>query len=171
MEKIEEMLRNIKKPKLKVQKIAGAVLNREIPAKEFIGFFLEADDKDKGTCADVMKHVSAENPGLLSKHIAELIKYINYPQPRVMWGVPEAIGNMAAQFPAEAASAIPNLLKNTAHESTVVRWCAAYALCKIAKSDVRQLKKLKPVFDKILKKEKNNGVRNVYLKSLSHFTD
>lgn len=71
-------------------------------------FFEEAKDADKGTCADVMKHVSAQKPALLVPFIDTLIGYINFELPRVKWGVPEAIGNMAKDYPDKVAQAIPN---------------------------------------------------------------
>jgi len=53
--------------------------------------------------------------------------------------VPEAIGNLSEKYPQEVEEAIPELLKNVKEDSTVIRWCAAYAL---------------------------NGVQNVYQKVL-----
>jgi hypothetical protein len=47
-----------------------------------------------------------------------------------------------------------------------VRWSAAFAMTEIAKSSQDSQKELVPKFNKILKKEDNNGVRNVYLKYL-----
>jgi HEAT repeat protein len=78
--------------------------------------------------------------------------------------VPEAIGNMAQKFPIEVEKAIPNLLKNAKDESTVVRWCAAYALSEIAKStpsDNDILLRIQELADN----EQNNGVKNVYQKA------
>jgi hypothetical protein len=57
-------------------------------------------------------------------------------------------------------------LINTKDDSTVVRWCAAYALTEIAKSNLRTRAELVPVFNGYVEKEKNNGVRNVYVKTL-----
>jgi hypothetical protein len=47
-----------------------------------------------------------------------------------------------------------------------VRWSAAFALAEIAKSSLKTQKELIPKFSEILKKEANNGVKNIYVKTL-----
>lgn len=61
---------------------------------------------------------------------------------------------------------VPKLLINTKDESTVVRWCAAYALSEIIKSNSNIRCTLVPQIEEIIKNENNNGVKNVYLKAL-----
>jgi hypothetical protein len=53
------------KPKEKQRMLVEAVVNGEIPANDFVLFFESAPDKDKGSCADAMKHISAKKPALL----------------------------------------------------------------------------------------------------------
>jgi hypothetical protein len=169
MSKIEEVLQSKMKPKEKQAKLVEAVISGIIPVKEFMTFFKSAKDIDKGTCADVMKHVSAQKPSLLAPYIDTLIEYVNFDLPRVKWGVPEAIGNMSKEYPEKVDKAIPNLLKNTNDDeinTTVINWCAAFALSEIAKNNPKTRKQLLPVFDRIIKTEKNNGVKNVYAKAL-----
>jgi|SRR3989339_1128131 len=166
MEKIELILRSKVKPKEKQRKLIETICSKKISSREFIEFFESASDVDKGTCADVMKHISAHTPEFLSPYISTLIKYITYPLPRVRWGVPEAIGNLAKKYPEKVEVAIPRLLLNAKEESTVVKWCAAYGLTEIAKYNLKTRKQLLPVFLKIIKNEKNNGVKNVYIKAL-----
>lgn len=143
MSKIEEILQSKVKPKEKQTKLVEAVCKKNISAKEFIAFFESAADVDKGTCADVMKHISALNPEILAPYIQALTQYINYGLPRVKWGVPEAIGNMSKDYPEQTAKAIPGY-------QMVRRFCSR--------------KQLLPIFEKIIKSEKNNGVKNVYTK-------
>jgi hypothetical protein len=95
-----------------------------------------------------------------------LIEYINYKTPRVKWGTSEAIANIAQKFSNKTEKAIPNLIVNTKDASTVVRWCAAFALTEIAKNENNLAKRLVPMFKDFVEKEQNNGVRNVYLKAL-----
>lgn len=169
MSAIEEILQSKIKPKEKQTKLVETVIQKKISAKELILFFKSASDTDKGTCADVMKHISAQKPEILAPYIDDLIEYINYKAPRVKWGVPEAIGNLSKQYPSQSAKAIPNLLKNTTEDknnTTVVKWCAAYALGEIARNNPKTRIQLVPIFNKIIKLEKNNGVKNVYLKAL-----
>lgn len=168
MNKIEEILQSKIKPKEKQTKLVKAVCEKNISAKDFISFFESASGVDKGTCADAMKHISASNPEILAPYIETFLKYINHQLPRVKWGVAEAIGNMSKDYPEKAAKAISYLLKNTTNEktnTTVIRWCAAYALTEIAKNNPKTRKQLLPIFEKIIKGEKNTGIKNVYVKA------
>jgi hypothetical protein len=167
--KIEEILRLKIKPKEKQTLLVDAIVSKKIKAKDFIAFFEAASDVDKGTCADVMKHVSAQSPEMLIPYIDIFVNYINYKAPRVRWGVPEAIGNMAKKYPEKTEKAIPNLLKNTVQNpinTTVIRWCAAFALAEIATYNQKTRKQLLPIFKKTIQQEKNNGVKNVFVKAM-----
>jgi hypothetical protein len=116
-----------------------------------------------------MKNVSEQNPEILAPYIDTLLEYINHPLPRVKWGIPEAIGNMARKYPDETAKAVPYLLQNTTDETqntTVIKWCAAFALAEIAKYNTKTRKELLLIFNEITKRETNNGVKNVYLKAM-----
>jgi HEAT repeat protein len=121
---------------------------------------------EKGTAAEVMKFVSKEQPERMAPYIPVLIDHIDYPAPRVRWGCPEALGNLAAHYPEQVGQAIPKLLENLADPSTVVRWCAAYALAEIAKSNLEKQAELVDRFDGLIQTEPNSGVRKVYLKAL-----
>jgi hypothetical protein len=154
------------KPKEKLTALVEAVTQKKISASEFIEYFKSASDVEKGTCADAMKHISKGKPEILAPYIDELIGYINCDIPRVKWGVPEAIGNLSQGYPKEVEKAIPKLLINTKDKSTVIRWCAAYGLTEIVKSNSRTRKELMPLFESMVKTENNNGVRNVYVKAI-----
>jgi hypothetical protein len=107
------------------------------------------------------------NPELLFRH-SLLVAYINHPAPRVKWGVPETIGNLVKSQPEAAAKAIPYLLKNVSPEkqnTTVIRWCSAFALGEIVKFNPETRAQLVQVFNDLIKGEENNGVRNVFFKA------
>ena len=122
-------------------------------------------DVEKGTAAEVMKFVSKDNPELMVAYIDVLIDYIDYKAPRVRWGCPESIGNLAQKYPDEVEKAIPKLMDNLMDKSTVVRWCAAYALTEIAKYNRKRQKELVKRFQELIKSEQNNGVRNLFVKA------
>lgn len=166
MSEIREILQSELKPKEKLATLVEAVTQKKITAKEFIEYFKSASNVEKGTCADAMKHISKDKPENLAPYIDELIGYINYDVPRVKWGVPETIGNMSQRYPKEVEKAVPKLLVNTKDKSTVIRWCAAYGLTEIAKNNDKTRKELMPLFESMIKKESNNGVRNVYIKAI-----
>lgn len=164
---IKAILTSNQKPKEKVSLSAEKIINDSSLFKELMVIMETGTDVEKGTCADIMKHVTSEKPEIAEPYLDEIIKYINYKAPRVKWGVPEAIGKMARKYPQKAEKAIPFLLKNTIENkenTTVIRWCAAYALSEIAKSSGNS--GLISEIEAIAEKEKNNGVRNVYLKAL-----
>jgi hypothetical protein len=154
------------KPKELVTFLTQNIVEDETLFSQLVDLLRTGSDVEKGICADVMKHVTAEKPGIAVPYIDDLIGFINYRAPRVKWGIQESIGNMSKKYPEEVVKAIPNLLINTKDGSTVVRWCAAYALTEIAKNNLRTRAELVPVFNGYVEKEKNNGVRNVYVKTL-----
>ncbi len=166
MSAINEILKSKKKPKEKLINLVEAVKQKKISAKDFIEYFKSASDVEKGTCADAMKHISKDEPEILAPYIDELIGYINYDAPRVKWGVPETIGNLAQKFPKEVEKAVPALFANTKDKSTVIRWCAAYGLAEISKNNPKLQKELISKFSEIIKTETNSGVKNVELNAL-----
>ena len=163
---IVDILQSKRKPKEKVDLLVENIIKNKELFEELIEILKKGTDVEKGTCADVMKHVTKDKPEIAAPYINEMIEYINYKASRVKWGIPESIGNMAQKFSQEVEKAVPKLFINTKEESTVVRWCAAFALTEIAKYNPKLQKELISQFNKILKKETNNGVRNVYLKAL-----
>ena len=163
---IKQLLQSKRKPKEKVTLLIENIKSNKVLLGELMEVFKTGSDVEKGACAEVMQQVSKDHPEIVFPYLDILIEYINYQAPRVKWGVPESIGNLAQQYPAEAAKAIPNLLQNTKEESTVVRWCAAFALAEIAKYNIEAQNDLVPLFKKFIQEEKNNGVRNVYIKAL-----
>jgi hypothetical protein len=169
METIRETLDSKRKPKEIVSISAQMIFQNPKLFNELMTILKTGSDVEKGTCADIMKHVTAEKPEIAEPFIEELIDFINYKAPRVKWGIPETIGNISKKSPQKVENALPFLLKNTPENkdnSTVIRWCAAYALSEIAKAslDKNLLTKIKDISEK----ETNNGVKNVYLKAIKH---
>jgi hypothetical protein len=169
MKTIIEILGSDRKPKEKVSVSSELILKNNSLFEELMEILETGTDVEKGFCADIMKHVTMEEPGIAVPYIDDILGYINYKAPRVKWGVPESIGNIAKSNPEKVEKAVPYLLKNTIENkdnSTVIRWCSAYALSEIAKASKN--KELIKKIESIAKGETNNGVRNVYLKALKH---
>jgi HEAT repeat protein len=123
-------------------------------------------DVQKGVCAEVMEYVTRTNPELALPYVDSIIEFINYKAPRVKWETSRVIANMSQKYPELASKAVNRLLSNAKDSGTVVRWSAAYALTEIAKGNPKLAKNLLPRFSQILRKEKNSGVKNVYLRAL-----
>jgi hypothetical protein len=154
------------KPKEKVDKITNIIIEDHGKISELIENFKKGTDIEKGTYATVLKQVSVSNPEIIEPYLDVLFDYITYKANRVKWGVPETIGNLAEKYPKRVEKAIPSLLENTMDKSTVVRWCAAYALSKIMLFNLSKRDELMNHINQIIAKEKNNGVKNVYLKAI-----
>jgi len=166
--KIKDLLNSPMKPKERVGKIVESIKTDTSLFNEVMEIFRTGSDVEKGTCAEVMKFVSKDKPEVVIPYLDELINNINHKASRVKWGVPESIGNLAKNYLKEVQKAIPNLLKNTKDKSTVVRWCAGYAISEIVKYNNEIQDELIPKINDIIKQEKNNGVKNVYLKVLKN---
>ncbi|MBU1078656.1 MAG: HEAT repeat domain-containing protein [Spirochaetes bacterium] len=163
---IQEILASDKKHKEKV----ALILKKAEKDKKLIAQLFEllknGSDVEKGTAAEVMKFISKDDPEMMVPYIDVLIEYIDYKAPRVKWGCPESIGNIAKKYPEKVEKAVPKLFENLKDKSTVVRWCAAFALAEIAKYNFRQQKELAVKFNDLIKTEQNNGVKNVFIKAL-----
>jgi len=113
-----------------------------------------------------LEYASQDNPEFVAPHIGFVIRHLEDKAPRVKWECTRIIANLALKFSNETEKAIAGLLENTKDKGTVVRWSAAFALGEIAKNNPETRKQLIPIFEKLIKNEKNNGVKNVYLKAL-----
>lgn len=163
---IYEILSSKSKHKEQVELITRLAIKDKKVLAEVVDILETGTDVDKGTAAEVMKFVSKQKPEMLLPYINLLIKYIDYKAPRVRWGCPESIGHIASKYPQHVEKAIPKLLGNLEDKSTVVRWCAAYALTEIVKNHKGKQKELVGTIQKLIKIESNNGVRNVIIKAM-----
>jgi vesicle coat complex subunit len=163
---IQEILASDRKHKEQVVLLTEKVKSDKKLAGQLFELLQTGTDVEKGTAAEVMKFVSKDRPEIIAPYIDTLIEYITYKVPRVRWGCPESIGHLAHAYPDRVEKAIPKLLQNLKDPSTVVRWCAAFALTEIAKHNSRKQKALVAEFQKFIKTERNNGVRNVFVRAL-----
>ncbi len=165
---LQEIMSLKMKEKEKVTVMTAMVKSDEAALAQLFDILRNGTDVQKGTAAEVMKFVSKDAPDLMVPYIDILIEYIDYKAPRVRWGCPEAIGNIAPKYPYVVEKAIPKLLGNLKDKSTVVRWCAAFALTEIAKYNSEKQEELIGICLKLITTEQNSGVRNVYLKALKY---
>jgi hypothetical protein len=166
MAAIEEILKSKKKPKEIVELLAEKLKSDKKVIDELIQCFENGTTAEKGNCMEAIEYVTKEDPEFAENCLDFVIAHINDKAPRVKWEDCRIIGNVARRFPDKIKESVPKLLENTNDKGTVVRWSAAFALTEIAKSSLEMQKKLVPEFKKILERENNNGVRNIYLKYL-----
>jgi hypothetical protein len=166
MEIVREIERWKGKPKELVSDLSHKVVDDEKLFVRLVDCLKTGSEVDKGICMEVMKYVTRERPQYALPYVDTIVAHINDEAPKVKWGTAEVIGNVAQGFPDRVSLAVPRLLRNTGDSGTVTRWCAAFALTEIAKHSEKQREALTAKFGEILAKEKNNGVKNVYLRAL-----
>ena len=166
MERIQEILNSSSKHKAKVTLIVTISKNDPKMVREIIHLLESGTDLDRGTSAEILKRISKSNPKLVEKYIDTLIQYIDYKVPQVKREIRATIGNLAEEYPDVAAKAISKLLDNTEDENNEIRRSTAYALTEIAKNNPSTRKKLIPIFDELIEKEINSGIRTIYIRTL-----
>ena len=166
MATIKDILKSKKKPKEIVELLAEKLKSDDKAIDELIQCFRDGTTAEKGNCMEAIEYVTKESPEFAEDCLDFVIEHINDKAPRVKWEACRIIGNVGQKFPDKVKEAVPKLLENTKDKGTVVRWSAAFALTEIAKSNPEMQKELVPEFKKILERENNKGVKNIYMKYL-----
>lgn len=166
MNLLEEVHRSGKKGRDLNDWLANRIIQEKPSSEDFLAAVNGGNDSERGTCVEALEFVSQTQPALALPYIATVINSLSDKAPRVKWEAARVIGNIAASFPQQAADATAPLMTNTTDKGTVVRWSTAFALTEIAKHNPDARAALVTEIDRILLKEDNSGVRNVYLKAL-----
>lgn len=162
-------IRNSKrKPKELLTYLAEKVKTDKNLLAEFPSSLQNGTPVEKGICMEVLEYISKDNPELIEPYIMVVISFLNDKAPRVKWEGARVLANLAQNNPEKVSLAVEKLFINTKDAGTVVRWSAAFALGEIAKYNTKIRTTLVPQIQDILKRETNNGVRNVYLKALKN---
>jgi hypothetical protein len=154
-------------PKAKTEALAKFLLENKISLSNLIEFAAQAKDSPKATCIESIEFATKINPSIANIECLEFVsKCLTAKAPRVKWESAKVIGNIAQLFPDKIDSAIVNLLINTAHDGTVVRWCAAFALGEIIKSKHTHNKVLLANIEAICEREEKNSIKKIYTTAL-----
>lgn len=155
------------KPKEKTEQLSGLILNHSISINELIFFAKDTKDPVKASCIEAIEYITKSNPTIANKDVFEFaISNLSAKAPRVKWESAKVIGNTASLFPEILEKAISELLKNTEHEGTVVRWSAAFALGEIYKLRSKFNKDLATIFDGLIEREEKSSIKKIYLSAL-----
>ncbi|MEO8150080.1 MAG: hypothetical protein ABI723_20755 [Bacteroidia bacterium] len=155
------------KSKEKTETISKLILDKNIEMKELIKFAKTAKDSPKATCIEAMEFATKIKPSIATLDCLNFVSdLLTEKAPRVKWESAKVIGNIAHLFPDKLDAAIKNLLTNTDHTGTVVRWSAAFALGQIIKTKHKSTKDLIPVIEKICEHEEKNSIRKIYIDAL-----
>jgi hypothetical protein len=124
-------------------------------------------DVNKATIIESMEFASKAKPDIINdKGFAFAIESLKSDAPRVKWESAKVIANTAHLFPKLLNKAVGNLLINTEHSGTVVRWSAAGALSKIIQCKTNLNKDLIPAIEAIEKREQDNAIKKIYQQGL-----
>ncbi|MCE3281542.1 MAG: hypothetical protein K0Q66_279 [Chitinophagaceae bacterium] len=155
------------KVKQKTALAGEMLLNGSMGIGEFVATARTAKATDKATLIEAMEYASKLKPEVIDTGTFEFaIRSLADEAPRVKWESARLIGNTAHLFPKLLKKAIVNLLANTEHEGTVVRWSAAGAISKIMQCNMPLNKDLLPAAEAIIEWETDNAVRKIYQQAI-----
>lgn len=157
--------KSIKKIDARIMIIEG-ILNGTITIEEIVSASQELKDNKISTILEAIEEIS--NKGLMSLSLDYLEfakKYISSKDNSCKREASRIVGNLAYLYPLEVRDSIPVLLDNTKDEGTVVRWGSAYALSRIILLEGYYNTDLYEKLLSICDNEKENGVRNQYIKA------
>jgi HEAT repeat protein len=151
------------KPKDKTEIISSWILSGSISVKELIKFATSSKDPVKATCIEALEFATKITPEIATLDcLAFVSTSLAEKAPRIKWESAKVIGNIAHLFPDNLGTAIRNLLSNTEHPGTVVRWSAAFALGQVLKLNTKVNKALLPAIENICQREEKNSIRKLY---------
>jgi hypothetical protein len=159
------------KPKEKTEWLSHWILENKADTSELLTFANGAKDPIKATAIESMEYASKLDPTVTSKEWFEfVVDCLGEKAPRIKWESAKVIGNSAAQFSTSLDLAITQLLQNTEHIGTVVRWSAAYALGEILLLKTVHNDTLIPAIESIILREEKNSIQKIYQKALKKIT-
>lgn len=155
------------KPKEKTEMISKWLLDGTLSTKDLIEFADKGKDPEKATYIEAIEFATKQNPGIANEDVfAFVTKTLTEKAPRIKWESAKVAGNIAHLFPAKLDATIANLLSNSEHAGTVVRWSAAYALGEILKLKTKYNKDLLPAIEAICDREEKNSIKKIYLAAI-----
>ncbi|WLD24228.1 HEAT repeat domain-containing protein [Flavobacterium dauae] len=161
---IENLLKDKEtKAKEKTTIISNWLLEKSLPVDELIAFAEKQKDPVKATCMEAAEYATKENPQIATESLFDFAcESLTQKAPRLKWESAKVIGNIAFLYPDKLKNAIQNLIENTNHEGTVVRWSAAFALGEILKLQTKHNVDLLKTVEAICESEEKNSIKKIY---------
>ena len=155
------------KSKERTEQLAHWLMDNPGQLNKLVDFASRSKDPEKATCIESIELATKAQPQIVDEACLKFVSQaLTEKAPRVKWESARVIGNTAHLFPTKLDSAIKNLLINTEHIGTVVRWSAAYALGEIVKLKTKHQKELIPAIEAIIEREEKNSIKKIYLAAL-----
>ena len=155
------------KAKGKVSSLSQLLIDGKVSVQQLIDTAKTENDSNKATIIESMEFATKTKPDIINdKGFEFAIENLKSTTPRVKWESAKVIANTAHLFPKMLNKAVVNLLNNTEHPGTVVRWSAAGALSKIIQCKTTVNKELIPTIEAIEKREQDNAIKKIYQQGL-----
>lgn len=155
------------KPKVKTETISKWILDKSLPIDELIAFAEKQKDPAKATSIEAIEFATKQNPNIADETVLNFVtKTLTEKAPRIKWESAKVIGNIAHLYPTKLEKSISNLLENTKHEGTVVRWSSAYALGEILKLKTNHNTDLLPAIENICEREEKSSIKKIYIDAM-----
>lgn len=155
------------KGKDKTQTICQWLIDASLPVDELLAFAEESKHAIKATCIEAIEQATKQKADLANDSVFLFVtKTLTEKEPRVKWESARVIGNTAHLHKEHLENAIQNLLMNTNHDGTVVRWSAAFALGEIIKMKTKFNLQLISEANSICEKEEKNSIKKIYLNAI-----
>jgi HEAT repeat protein len=151
------------KPKAKTETLSRWLLDGHISVAAIVEYAKDAKDPAKATCIEAIEFATGRNPEIADEKVLDFVTgCLTAKAPRIKWESAKVVGNIAHIFPGKLQAAIGNLLANTVHEGTVVRWAAAFALGEIIKLNTIANEELIPAINSIIEAEEKESIKKSY---------
>ena len=155
------------KPKVKTETLSSWLLDSRISVDDLTAFAETAKDSAKATCIEALEFATKQKPAIANKKAFQFVtQTLTAKAPRVKWESAKVIGNITHLFTDKLDEAIKNLLDNSEHEGTVVRWSAAFALGEILKLKTDYNSDLMPAIEAICNREEKNSIKKIYFDAI-----
>jgi HEAT repeat protein len=155
------------KPAEKTATLGQWLLVGTISMDELLAVAKQSKDAAKATCIEAIEFATQKHPEIATTECLSFVSQsLSEKASRVKWESAKVVGNIAQQFPQHLDEAIQNLLVNTEHNGTVVRWSAAFALGQIIQTPTKQAKNLIPTIQTICEREEKNSIQKMYTTAL-----
>jgi HEAT repeat protein len=155
------------KSKQKTSQICHWLLDGTLPIHQLIAYAETAKRTEKATCIEGIEQASKLNANIVNEEaFSFVINSLLDKEPRVKWESARVIGNTVSIFKDKLDEAIKNLILNTSHEGTIVRWSAAYALGEIIKLKLKDNESLIKTLNKVCENEPKNSIKKIYLTAI-----
>jgi len=156
------------KPKEKTETLAKWILDNPEEVDTLIDFAKTSKDPVKATCIESMEYATKSKPEIASSYWLDYVTAsLNEKAPRIKWESAKVVGNIAHLYPGKLDEAVKNLLINSEHSGTVVRWSAAFALGQIIRLKTPLNKRLLPAVESICGREEKDSIKKIYFSAMN----